>query len=336
MREFFVRELEPGMGEAVAKRTYLRQGETWGDLANRVAKGNSLLHSTGELDRIPVRNSIAAGEFLTAGRHLQHGDIDQPTRNLEVFSNCSTACSSFIKFLLLMNGSGVGRNYSDSLMLVDWSKMPHVYNVLSINHPDFDGTYIPREDQDRYPTNPDLYHHIEDSREGWAKALEILEVAAFEGKEHSHFVFDHSLIRKNGTPIKGMQNRPASGPNPLMYAFNKIAEVKYLDMANWKKTMFIDHYASECVANGGARRSARIAVKVWTDPDILDFIFIKKENPWLWSSNNSVGVDQDFWKDALTEGTQANKVFEAIVATSFADGTGEPGLINLDKLTVME
>ena len=31
-----------------------------------------------------------------------------------------------------------------------------------------------------------------------------------------------------------------------------------------------------------------------------------------------------------------NKVFEEIVQSSFGDGTGEPGIINLDKLTIVE
>ena len=336
MSEPFVREIEPGMGLAVAKRTYLREGEGWLDLANRVSKGNSLLHPTGEKDRLDVRNAISAGKFLAAGRHLQHGDVDQPTRNLEVFSNCSTACTSFIKLLLLLNGSGVGRNYSDSVMLVDWANMPFIYPILSINHPDYRSNITPRESFDEYPSDPDVYHLIEDSREGWAKALELLEVATFEGRNYDHFVFDFSAIRENGKPIGGMQNRPASGPVPLIEAFNKVAALKYAKFAPWKSTIFLDHYLAEVVANGGARRSARIGIKLWTDPDILEYIRLKRDNPWMWSVNLSVGVDQEFWTQAPVEGTWGNKVFEEIVQSSFGDGTGEPGIINLDKLTIVE
>ena len=142
MSQFFVRELDPEMGLAVAKRTYFREHENWGDLAVRVALGNTLLHESGEQDRLDLQAAIGKATFLTAGRHLQHGDITQPGRNLEIFSNCSTACTSFLKFLLLLNGSGVGRNYSNDVMVLDWQKMPNIYCILSKQHPDYAPEYI--------------------------------------------------------------------------------------------------------------------------------------------------------------------------------------------------
>ena len=340
MSKKFVRELDQSLGIAVARRTYFREGEDWGDVATRVALGNSLLHPTGEDDRLEVEEAIANGSLLTAGRHLQHGDITQPSKNLELFSNCATACTSFLKFLLLLNGSGVGRNYSDDVMVVDWRDMPHLFCILSKQHPDYkeyegvNGSkvkIIAKEDIEAYPENADVYHVIEDSREGWAKALEILETAAFQKRKHDYFVFDFTEIRCAGTPIRGMQNRPASGPLPLMYAFIHSAYLKYQDFPIWKQTMILDHFMSECVANGGARRSSRIAVKYWTDEDIIEFITIKRTNPWLWSSNNSIGVDQSFWDDSQTEGTLANEVF--LLATKCIFESGEPGFINLDQLT---
>jgi hypothetical protein len=343
--EFFVRELDPDMGTAVANRTYLRKYEKWPDLAKRVALGNSLLHSSGKEDREALEEYICNASFLTAGRHLQHGDENQPNKNIEIHTNCSTACTSFLEFLLLLNGSGVGRNYSDEFMTVDWQNMPHLYCVLSSEHDDYQKQFHPeytpklkvtsREDYASYPGNPDLYHVVEDSREGWAKALEILEVAAFEKKRYDHYVFDFSLIRKYGTPIKGMQNRPASGPLPLIYAFQQAAKVKYIEgMMPWMQTMIIDHFMAECVVNGGARRSARIAVKYWKDKEISKFVTIKRDNPGLWSSNNSVGVDAEFWEQVDIEGSLAESLFNEITKSSFQDMTGEPGLINLDKLTI--
>jgi len=342
------RPLENGLGTAVAKRTYLRKGETWGDLSERVALGNTSLHETGIRDYLPLQQAIANGEILTAGRHLQHGDIDQSKKNLELFSNCSTACTSFIKFLLLLNGSGVGRSYSDELMVVDWHKMPFLYCILSQNHPNYKSSFeyegsgngsvkiIAREDLNAYPQDPDLYHEVEDSREGWAKALEILETAAFENKEFDHYVFDFSKIREEGKPIGGMQGRPASGPLPLIYAFCKASEVKYNDMPIWKQTMFVDHDMAEVVANGGARRSSRICIKYWKDLDIEDFIKIKTLNPWMWSSNNSVGVDNEFWEESKIDGTRANYLFNLITASAFEAGTGEPGFLSLDHLVIKD
>jgi hypothetical protein len=98
--------------------------------------------------------------------------------------------------------------------------------------------------------------------------------------------------------------------------------------------MIVDHFIAEVVVNGGARRSARIAVKHWKDAEISKFITIKRDNPWMWSSNNSVGVDQEFWDEASIVGTKAFYLFMEITKSSFEDMTGEPGLINLDKLTI--
>ena len=109
------RPLHPGMGQAVAERTVLRkkdgQWENWGDVSKRVAIGNALLSNKGNVwsEYSKLQKHIANATILMSGRHLQHGDITQPTRNKEVFTNCSTAASSFLTFYLLLNGSGVGR-----------------------------------------------------------------------------------------------------------------------------------------------------------------------------------------------------------------------------------
>ena len=337
MHNFFVRDLDQGMGTAVAARTYLRKGEDWGELSERVSLGNTLLHSSGKKDFELVRNSIASGKFLSAGRHLQHGDETQPERNLEVFSNCSTSISSFIQLLLLLNGSGVGRNYSDEFMITDWRNLPKV--TLSISHLHTDalkcGTGIATLDARQL--DYDVWHNVEDSREGWARALELLETQAYMGSRDLHIVLDFSLIRKEGAPIGGMQNRPASGPHVLMDAFSKMILMRESSFDIWKQTMMVDHFAAECVANGGARRAARIAVKYWKDKGIFDFINIKRDNPWMWSSNNSVGVDEEFWIKAKSDSnSSAGEVYEAMCYASYYHGTGEPGFLNLDKLTVKE
>ena len=344
MSDIKYRALDQGLGEAVAARTYLREDEDWGDLAIRVALGNTSLHPSGLDDFLPLQNAIASASFLTSGRHLQHGDINQSSKQMELFSNCATACTSFLEFLLLLSGAGVGRNYSDNVMEIDWRNMPYLYCVLSINHPDYkqyegvNGStikIISREDIDAYPNNPDVYHVIEDSREGWAKALELLEVATYQKRKHDHFVFDFSDIRAYGVPIKGLQGRPASGPLPLIRAFTESSLIKYQeDMPIWKQTMIIDHFMSACVACGGARRSSRIAIKYWKDEDILDFITLKKSNPWLWSSNNSIGVDKEFWQESQMPGTLAYEVF--LKSTECIYESGEPGYVNLDKLTSID
>jgi len=88
--------------------------------------------------------------------------------------------------------------------------------------------------------------------------------------------------------------------------------------------MYADHYLAECVLVGGARRAARIATKVWTDPDIFEFINIK-QGGFLWSANNSVVVDERFW----TQRSQhSQKVLDAIIEAQYNHDSGEPGFIN--------
>lgn len=345
--KFMERKLDGGMGMAVAKRTYLRRvtdpqtqrerWETWSEVADRVAKGNSLLipsknkaHRNEEYQLL--QKHISNGSILMSGRHLQHGDETQPHRNMEVFTNCSTASSSFILFYLLMNGSGVGRPYDDDMCVVNWDNMPNVRCVISDEHADFvwgmDESV--RDAKHKYGEGDNIHwFEVPDSREGWAQAVEMVEVMAFEKKyKNDILILDFSKVRPKGQPIRGMQNRPSSGPKPLMNAIEKLATVKGADMSPWKQAIFVDHYLAECVLVGGARRSARIATKVWTDPEIFDFINIKRGG-FLWSANNSVAVDDKFWKQ---RGSHARKVLDAILQASYHDGTGEPGFVNQHRL----
>ena len=271
------RDLHPGMGQAVAERTILRKKkdgilENWGDVADRVALGNSLLCNDKREQNKEyevLRKHIANGSLLMSGRHLQHGDKDQPSRSLEIFSNCSTSSSSFVEFLLLLSGSGVGRSYDDSMMLINWDNAPNVRCVLSETHPDFDWSAHEsvRDAKHKYGNGKDvMWHTVDDSREGWAKALEIWENAAFQ-KIHKDklLILDFSEVRENGRPIGGMQSRPASGPTALMNAFNKASSIKGAGLSPWHQTMYVDHYFAECVLVGGARRCCFHTYQVLTN-----------------------------------------------------------------------
>lgn len=367
------RDFHPGMGKAVASRTVLRPGENWGDVAERVSLGNSLLHPTGEQDREDFRNHLRSATILMSGRHLQHGDENQPSRNMEVFTNCSTAAVSFALFYLLLNGSGVGRSYDDDLMLVDWDHSPNLRCVLDENHADFIwGQHESLKDaKHKYGKGERvIWFEVPDSREGWAQAIELYETLTFQKAYRDHLlVLDFSKVRPKGAPIGGMQDRPSSGPVPMMNALHKIATIKGAGLPKWFQTMYVDHYLAEPVLVGGARRAARMSVKIWTDKSVLDFIRIKRPVeyegldmedvialraeyvargetppfPFLWSSNNSVGVTKDFWRRlALEPGDRgynsemtrhARAVHQAVCECAYADGTGEPGYINLDQLT---
>ncbi len=358
-----VRKPIKGLGEAVAKRTFLRETkgelETWEDLARRVALGNSSLLKNGlNHDRASeeekLRKYIAKGLLLMSGRHLQHGDESQPTRPMEIQTNCSTSATSSVLYYLLLNGSGVGRSYDDALMVVDYCKYaPEVVPVISETHPDFpvkcSETGRQFETVEEAKKRLDevgkeyVVYHVEDSREGWAEAAMHLEVATWQRTlTNKAVIYEFSGVRERGAPIHGMQGRPASGPEQPMVAFKQINEIRLHNWPIWKQQLFVDHYLAACVVFGGARRSARWAGKYWKDPGIFEFIKIKREHS-LWTANNSVAVDEEFWeyvkmnpKDCPENEKEvfkwAQRVFDSICHENWEYGAGEPGFVNVDKL----
>jgi hypothetical protein len=182
-----------------------------------------------------------------------------------------------------------------------------------------------------------ILHRIADSREGWAKAVETLEAMTFRRERDATLLLDLSDIRPAGSPIRGMQGRPASGPVSLLRAFLNIKRHVLAVAARlepWEQALQIDHHLSVEVQVGGARRAARMATKSWRDPGILRFIRCKSEGG-LWTANHSIMVDAEFWRrvrsadsDPLTQHAQA--VFDE--ATRCAWINGEPGFINGDTL----
>ena len=386
----------PGMGSAVADRTINRKIddgfggtriETWADVATRVSLGNALLEPRGGRfgdqkhdlntwaamtgpqieERERMEHHLRQASLLMSGRHLQHGDETQPSRNLEVFSNCSTSASTFLLFYLLLNGSGVGRSYDDALIKADLNQMPIVVPVISWDHADVASGRITgfqrlKDASHLYAGRLITVYDVPDSREGWAKAIEQIEVMAYEKRREEVLILDFTPVRPHNSPIKGMQNRPASGPGPLMNAIAAIAKLRDAGMDPWRAAMYADHYAAECVLVGGARRAARMATKHWKDASIFDFIELKRGG-FLWSSNNSVCVDQEFrdgvkkvraviknklhkrivtpfairkllkaGKFTKTE-LHAYEVLVALADAAYHDGTGEPGIINQDRLS---
>ena len=363
MSDFYV-----GLGTAVAERTILRKKgpawETWDDVCDRVAHGNASLCKTPleQVSEFGVINKLMKKKvMITSGRHLEHGDLIQKYKPMEVYTNCATSFSTFNLLYLLLNGSGVGRSYDDDLMLVNWDHMPTVVCVLSDSHADYNYVHhtTPREAAHKYDNA--IWVKCKDSREGWSEVVETLEIMAFEKIHRDKIVvIDFSDVRPSNAPIAGMGGKPASGPLPLMSAIDKISTVK--GMAPWKQSLYIDHYLAECVRVGGVRRSARMSTKYWKDTTILEFIEVKRpvefrgktmaeiialrktSTPmgFLWSSNNSVMVDKEFWellnlkprnpryKSPIAR--HAREVFKRVTECSYGDGTGEPGLINVDLL----
>lgn len=328
--------------------------ETWADVAARVAYGSATLHPDAEgrpFEFNKMHHHLRQASILMSGRHLQHGDESQSLRNMEVFTNCSTSASTFLSFYLLLNGSGVGRSYDDAMIQANLNNLPVTVCVIDMMHKDAQTGEINaldmRNAKHLYAGREMEVFEVPDSREGWAKALEKMEYLAFRGdKRDSVLILDFSKVRPRGAPIAGMQNRPASGPGPMMTAIQNMAKLRDAGMTPWRAAMYADHYVAECVLVGGARRAARMATKTWRDKSVLEFIQVKRGG-FLWSSNNSVTVDQDFWdyvklREADPETfahaatdlqRHACEVFDALCDAAYHDQTGEPGIISVDKLT---
>lgn len=324
----------------------LRVFQSWEERVREVVGGNLLLGLSPEL----TNNSLtyeevsklyeyaARGLLPFSGRHLQQGDWNQPLKTMEKFTNCSSALASFMVMKLGLDGAGIGSDYSTAVRRVDWDNAPQIRPVLSYMHPDFgklSGHMESLEEaREKYPSESDRvrWFDIEDSCEGWVRALAAIETAAFHEKHREKlFVFNFSNIRCEGSPIKGQQGRPASGPIPLMKAFMSISSIKGSGMQPWKQAMWIDHAVADCVVMGGVRRIARIATKWWRDRDIFDFIEIKRSGN-LWTANNSILVDKDFWEERKDPRTHAARVFQAATAALYHDQSGEPGFISVDRI----
>ena len=321
--------------------------ENWEDVADRVSLGNASLRPADfDVEYASMRGHMRNATILMSGRHLQHGDANQRNRPQEVFTNCSTAPTTFLSFYLLLNGSGVGRDYSDDIMASDYANSPIIVPTIEWSHPDSTNGLA-----EGYMTKADAEHLYEgriittftvpDSREGWAEAFAVIETMAFEKRREEVLILDFTEVRENGAPIGGMQNRPASGPGPMMSAIVNIAKLRDAAMPSWRSALYADHYGAAVVLVGGARRAARMSTKFWRDIDILEFIKVKSAGKFLWSSNNSVTVDEEFWKlvnsakstgmFSSDEAKMAEEVFNAVIEAAYKDGTGEPGFINVDK-----
>jgi len=352
IREMRTFEIAKGMAKSIFENKYSRRKEdgsfqNWEERVSEVVDGNfSLLYDDFKdlSDYERTLELAVAGVMPFSGRHLQHGDMNQKFKLGETYTNCASASFSFVKFWLLLKGAGVGRCYDADVCRVNWDNMPETRFVLESpdnqgagGHPDYESwVESKRSAMHKYDSESEdvRWFTVADSAEGWVKVVEILETAAFQEKhKHKLFIFDFSKIRSKGTPIKGQQGRPASGPIPFMLALKRVTELRGAGMKPWLQALFVDHYLSSCVCLGGIRRSSRIAVKNWRERDIFDFIDIKRGG-WLYTANNSIGVDAEFWeKSASPAPSHARRVFEAICSAAYFDKTGEPGLINLDKLS---
>lgn len=332
-------------GELVYNRTYSRvkadgSRESWPETVNRVVDGNLALVDPRyqlEGEREELIRLMTEFKILPAGRHLWASGVP----NAQHLFNCWVAgwperiSEHFhFTFMRLMEGGGVGANYSNHYL----EGYPAVVHPLKVEivcdpeHKDYEAMKAEGILSEHYNSDWVGAYPIEDSREGWAAALVDL-VDTHYRPETVHFqrVYDVSRIRPSGAKLKTFGGQ-ASGPLPFAQMLHKVAAImsdRSGEIITGIDAMAIDHAIASCVVAGGVRRSARMSMMHWYDPQVEEFINIKAESGEHWTTNISVEVDEDFWNnlddDEDTYGAaRARRIMKFL--SEGAVRNGEPGM----------
>lgn len=301
-------------GQVVFDRTYSRDKkdgtkETWDETCLRVIHGNiALIHGNdmGLWSREMIDEADLLYRYMRrfaiipGGRQLWASGVEgrQFLFNCHVSGWGEKFSDHFdFTFMRLMEGGGVGANYSTKYI----RKYGAPKRSLDVGifarpvHADFaelEPFTVFDEKDNGY------WFHVEDSREGWARALVfMMDAAMSEAFTYDQIVFDVSDVRPSGSELKTFGGT-ASGPGPLARMLLSVADVLNRTYCNHVITpidaMEIDHAVSECVVSGGVRRSARMSIVAWDDPYILDFLRCKTDSGLHWTTNISVEIDNEF------------------------------------------
>lgn len=340
-------------GEVVYSRTYSRTKpdgtrETWPETVERVVDGNLALAYPHERDeRDHLIRMMTEFKIIPAGRHLWASGV----KGRQYLFNCHVSgwgedpWDHFeFTFLRLMEGGGVGANYSNRFLL-GYDTLDHygyqVHIVCDPDHPDYQDMLEAGVLSDTYVGDWHGAYEVEDSREGWADALTDLISTYYRAAKNDNRVFDVSRVRAAGTRLKTFGGT-ASGPLPLAKMLIKVSEIlnrragTHLDGIS---AMDIDHAIAECVVSGGNRRSARMAIMHWADPQIADFLASKQDVNRNWSTNISVEVDDEFWEMVTGWGKEGAAQSAKYVLEEITNGmleNGEPGIWDSSQSNVGE
>lgn len=220
--------------------------ETWEETVSRyvdnvvspVAKGildkHLINYISSSIESLEVLPSMRA--MMTAGEALRRD-------NTSGYNCAYLAVEEKISFdeamFILLCGTGVGFSVERQFI----TKLPEVPNSL---------------------VQSDYTIQVEDSKEGWAKALRELVFGLYDGVIHS---WDISAVRPAGARLKTFGGR-ASGPGPLVELFNYFVS-KFRGAVGRKLNSIECHdlmcKIGEVVVVGGVRRSAMISLSNLSD-----------------------------------------------------------------------
>lgn len=343
-------------GEVVFDRSYSRtkpdgSKENWFETTDRVIKGNlGLVYGTPDtwndsvrLEYDMLKQMMDDFYIVPAGRHLWASGV--PGR--QFLFNCHVShwneeiTDHFdFTFMRLMEGGGVGTNYSTKYInrYAAPKRELKVHIVCDPSHPDYEKM------KDAGVLSTEFSHewagafHIADSREGWSAGLtDLISTYFLDDVKHYDRVYNVTGVREEGRPLVSFGGT-ASGPLPFAVMLHEISEVVNKRVATDEKLnpidmMEIDHSLAMCVVSGGNRRSARMSMVSWDDPFIMEFINCKQNTGKHWTTNISVVVDDEFNKlvskmtrDYHPLERQAKDVYKAAITGMLRDG--EPGFWN--------
>lgn len=162
---------------------------------------------------------------------------------------------------------------------------------------------------------------VQDSKEGWGKAVRELIALLYAGQEPS---FDISKVRKAGERLKTFGGR-ASGPGPLVELFKFIIVI--FKQATGRKLTSLECHdivckAAEAVIVGGVRRSALISLSDLSDNSMQG----AKSGQW-WINNSQRALANN---SAVYNYTPDMATFFPEWCSLYESKSGERGIFNRD------
>lgn len=273
--------------------------ETWDEVVDR----NKAMH----LKKFPFLKEkldwayelVREKKVMPSMRSLQFAGEAIEKMNQRMF-NCSftliDSIESFSEVMnLLMAGCGVG-----------YSVQKRHINLLPDLNPHSDAEY----------------YLIEDSIDGWSKAVYQLIVSYYGINPKP--LFDYSAIRPKGARLKTSGGK-APGPDQLKNSLNEIDKLlkSAVEFGNSKLTSLEVHdivcHIADAVVSGGIRRSACIVLFDQDDREMMDCKSGDwwNENPQRARANNSV---------ILLRGSVSEEEFKQLLYKTRDSKAGEPGI----------
>ena len=268
--------------------------------------------------------------WFIAIRPQNYGDSEIVPTYLEQSTMAASMPWAFM-FDELMKGGGVGFSVTRDNV----SKMPQVGHACELvclidaaNGSAEEACEAGAADRVRWIAengNPeqqaDCWHYrLEDSREGWVRALAAVIDSHFDYFPNGirRVVLDVSDVRARGARIHGFGGT-ASGAAPLVEMLedvNQILNQRAGESLSSVDCTDISNLIGKAVVAGNVRRSAELALGDWDDDG---FRTMKQDQAMLahhrWASNNSVVVDD--------RPEQYEEVAKAVIVN------GEPGIVDL-------